>query len=89
VSGTRLPLQHPTVTTTADLAPGLLLRISIEDGFYHVTDMIGTRYGFGCPVGDALAQWWEQVNDIISMDEPLGDPLKSEVYRYRKALGHV
>jgi hypothetical protein len=80
-------LQHfQTTSTLDDPGPGLLLRVVIEDGHYHVVDFVGTRYGFAPFLADALAGWMEQVEDILGMSEPLGDPLKSEVRRYRKAL---
>lgn len=79
-----MPFQQ---TSTLDLSgPGLLLRVAIEHDHYKVTDLVGLRYGFAPFLGDALAEWMEQVDDLLTMGEPLGEPLKLEVAAYRQAL---
>ena len=76
-----------TTTYTSD-ANSLLLRIARDEGFYMVTDLIGTRYGHAQTVKDALAQWNDQVADLLGLDEDgLGDPILSEVRAYKEALG--
>ncbi len=77
-----------SVSTADDPGPGLLLRVKIDGGNYGVGDFIGTRYGFAPRLKEALQGWAEQVEDILGLEGPLGDPIKGEVARYRKALGH-
>lgn len=80
-------LRSNTSTTWDAAVPGLLLRVTIEDGMYHVTDFVGTRYGVAPFLGDALAEWMSQVDDILALQgEPLGAPLKYEVAAYKRAL---
>jgi hypothetical protein len=80
------PYAQSQSTLTCELGAGLLLRISIDEGNYMVTDLIGLRYGHAPELVDALVAWAEQVDEIVGHDGPLGDPLKSEVAAYRKAL---
>lgn len=76
-----------TSTTLTAPEAGLLIRVSIEDGQYMVRDFVGTRYGFAPFLGDALADWMSQVDEILAMQsEPLGPPLSFEVAAYKKTL---
>lgn len=82
-----LPGWPGNVSTTADEPMSVLLSITHEDGLFAVRDFIGLRFGWGY-LNDALVSWYEQVRDIIDIpDDELGEPLKSEVAAYRKALG--
>ena len=84
-----VPSWNPIITTTLTSEAGsLLLRITRDQAFFYVTDVIGTRYGHGETLKDALAEWESQVADLLGLDEgTIGDPILSEVRSYRKALG--
>lgn len=76
-----------TVTMSGDPSGGLLLRVQRDEEFFEVSDVVGLRYGHGPTLGEALEMWNEQVRDILEIpDDKLGEPLKSEVARYRIAL---
>lgn len=79
---------NPITTTYTAATDSLLLRIARDQGFYMVTDLIGTRYGHAETLADALAAWEQQVADLLGLDEEtLGDPILSETRAYKKALG--
>ncbi len=67
---------------------GLLLRIHRdEQGRFVVSDVVGLRYGYGGTLREALDFWLAQLDDILEIPESdLGDPLRSEVRAYMKAL---
>lgn len=73
-------------TTTLDPPTSLLLSIVRDGGYYRVTDHIGTRYGHSSNPLMALIGWWWQVQDLLDMEEPTGEPLTSEIRFYRQAL---
>jgi hypothetical protein len=73
--------------TTTSLSA--LLRIHRDDqgqGFI-AADVTGLRYGFGDSLREAVNAWVDQLDDILEMPESeLGEPLRSEVAAYRRAL---
>ena len=75
-------------TTTGDPTEnGLLLRVSIEDGNYMVSDFVGLRYGFAPVLLHAVEAWANDVEWLMTEPEAkLGDPLLSEARAYRRAL---
>lgn len=86
-TGASYTLTGQISTTVAVWEHCLLIRVSIEDRQYLVKDSVGTRYGCAPFLGDALADWMSQVDEILAMQsDPLCDPLKSEVAAYKRAL---
>lgn len=75
------------ITSTLDPPSSLLLSLRKEGDAYLVDDHIGTRYGHATQPLLALIGWWWQVQDLLDMDEPTGEPLTSEIRRYKQALG--
>lgn len=75
-----------TFTSTTDALVGISLYLRRDGDDFHVTDLVGTRYGHGPTPAAALTEWGEQVADLLNLTEELGDPIKSEVTRYRQAL---
>jgi hypothetical protein len=84
-----------TSSTWDDPGPGLLLHISVDEDAkpqetfrYVVRDFTGLRHGAGNTLADAVADWANYVEFILTeVDEKLGPALRREVARYRKALG--
>ncbi len=74
-------------TTSSLSARGLLLRIHRDDQGFIAADVTGLRYGFGDSLRAAVNAWVDQLDDILEMPESeLGEPLRSEVAAYRRAL---
>lgn len=49
--------------------------------------LFGLRYGWGKTLLGALEEWASQVEDILTIPaDELGEPLKTEVARYRHAV---
>lgn len=72
-------------SSTADVHQGFLLALRRDGEQWFVRDMIGKRYGAGATPGEALAEWWFQVNDLLTLKDPAGPPLSHEIAAYRKA----
>jgi hypothetical protein len=74
-------------TTTLDPPSSVLLTIKRDGRHYIVRYHIGTRYGHSSNPLMALIGWWWQVQDLLDLDEPTGEPLTSEIRFYKQALG--
>lgn len=73
-------------TTTLDPPTSVLLSIRKDGDCYRVRDHVGLRYGHSTNPLMALIEWWWQVQDLLDMDEPTGEPLSSEIAAYKSAL---
>lgn len=82
------PNTSTTTWTITPSAPSLLVRISCGKNGFTVRDFVGTRYGCAQTLAQAVAAWAEDVTYICTIpDAELGDPLRTEVTRYREAFG--